>query len=62
MNEKIFFDVCRLLPPANEVWGKVIFSETCVSHSVNGGGSLQGDRLQSEKRPLRILLECFLVF
>ena len=25
------------LPPANEVWGKVIFSEVCVSHSVHGG-------------------------
>ena len=26
------------LPPANEVWGKVIFSETCVKNSVDGGG------------------------
>ena len=25
------------LPPANEVWGKVIFSETCVKNSVHGG-------------------------
>ena len=24
-----------LLPPANEVWGKVMFSEACVSHSVH---------------------------
>ena len=27
-----------LLPPANEVWGKVIFSEACVKNSVHGGG------------------------
>ena len=26
-----------LLPPANEVWGKVIFSEACVKKSVHGG-------------------------
>ena len=26
-----------LLPPANEVWGKVIFSEACVKNSVNRG-------------------------
>ena len=25
------------LPPANEVWGKVIFSHECVSHSVHRG-------------------------
>ena len=25
-----------LLPPANEVWGKVIFSEACVKNSVHG--------------------------
>ena len=24
-------------PPANEVWGKVIFSEACVKNSVHGG-------------------------
>ena len=31
----------ELLPPANEVWGKVIFSQACVSHSVHEGeGSL----------------------
>ena len=28
-----------LLPPANEVWGKVIFSEACVKNSVHGGVS-----------------------
>ena len=28
----------QLLPPANEVWGKVIFSEACVKNSVHGGG------------------------
>ena len=27
-----------LLPPANEVWGKVIFLHLSVSHSVHGGG------------------------
>ena len=30
-----------LLPPANEVWGKVIFSEACVKNSVHGGCLLQ---------------------
>ena len=28
----------NLLPPANEVWGKVIFSVACVKNSVWGGG------------------------
>ena len=28
-------DKITLLPPANEVWGKVIFSQACVSHSVH---------------------------
>ena len=27
----------EFLPPANEVWGKVIFSEACVKNSVHGG-------------------------
>ena len=31
-----------LLPPANEVWGKVIFSEACVKNSVHRGGWLLG--------------------
>ena len=30
--------VCSFLPPANEVWGKVIFSEGCVKNSVCRGG------------------------
>ena len=30
----------NLLPPANQVWDKVIFSQVCVSHSVNGGVSV----------------------
>ena len=36
--------VLLLLPPANEVWGKVIFSEACVKNFVHGGGRawLQG--------------------
>ena len=35
----IVFEVsnAQFLPPANEVWGKVIFPEVCVSHSVYGG-------------------------
>ena len=28
------------LPPANEVWGKVIFSVTCVKNSVERGGGI----------------------
>ena len=28
----------NFLPPANEVWGKVKFSEACVTHSVHKGG------------------------
>ena len=28
------------LPPANEVWGKVIFSEACVKDSVREGGAI----------------------
>ena len=36
--------VCILLkcflPPTNDVWGKVIFSEVCVKNSVHGGGCL----------------------
>ena len=28
----------HFLPPANEVWGKVIFSVACVKNSVHGGG------------------------
>ena len=31
-----------LLPPANEVWGKVIFSVACVKNSVHKGGLLPG--------------------
>ena len=33
----LFLDI-PFLPPANEVWGKVIFSEACVKNSVNAGG------------------------
>ena len=33
-----YFDLTKLLPLANEVWGKVIFSEVCVKNSVHGGG------------------------
>ena len=31
-----------LLPPANEVWGKVIFSEACVKNSVHSGACMAG--------------------
>ena len=31
-----------LLPPANEVWGKVIFSVACVKNSVHRGGGVPG--------------------
>ena len=30
--------LCILLPPANEVWGKVRFSEACVKNSIHGEG------------------------
>ena len=34
---------CRiLLPPANEVWGKLIFSQASVSHSVHSGRGGRG--------------------
>ena len=33
-----YFDNSQFLPPANEVWGKVIFSEACVKNSVHRGG------------------------
>ena len=29
----------QYLPPANEVWDKVIFSEACVKNSVHRGGA-----------------------
>ena len=32
-----FQDTYVLLPPASEVWGKVIFSEACVKNSVHKG-------------------------
>ena len=31
---------CCFLPPANEVWGKVIFSVACVKNSVHRGGGV----------------------
>ena len=38
----VFFHVLwyLLLPPINEVWGKVIFSVACVKNSVHRGGGL----------------------
>ena len=34
-------DKCSLLPPANEVWGKVMFLHLCVILFTWGGGSVQ---------------------
>ena len=34
---KLNFTESRLLPPANKVWGKVMFLHLSVSHSVHGG-------------------------
>ena len=37
----------RFLPPANDVWGKVIFSQVCLIPSVHGGGvCIQGVCIQ----------------
>ena len=33
-----FLSCFPLLPPANEVWGKIIFSEACVKNSVHRRG------------------------
>ena len=30
----------NFLPPTNEVWGKVMFSQVCVKNSVHGGGGV----------------------
>ena len=63
-----------LLPPANEVWGKVIFSEACIKNSVHregcawsGGGAWFRGGVCVETplgrlllRAVRILLECLL--
>ena len=32
--------IMGFLPPANEVWGKVIFSVACVKNSVHSGGGV----------------------
>ena len=57
-----------LLPPANDVWGKVIFSQASVCPQ---GGVWQtpligihppwADTPRNRKRAVRILLECILV-
>ena len=53
----VFFS--QFLPPANEVWGKVIFSEACVKNSVHGGGGVRRIRRDTvNERAIRILLEC----
>ena len=35
--QNVYFTSYLLLPPANEVWGKVIFSEACVKNSLHRG-------------------------
>ena len=54
-----------LLPPANEVWGKVIFLHLSVILFTGGGGVLRGSAWSRPPRLLlravRILLECILV-
>ena len=44
---------CCFLPPANEVWGKVIFSVACVKNSVNMGVCLSArwDTPQNQALP-----------
>ena len=55
------------LPPANEVWGKVMFLLESVILSKGGGAvSVRGvsvwrGKMYGEDRAVRILLECFLV-
>ena len=59
-----------LLPPTNEVWGKVMFY-TCLSFCSQGGGRKgcydatswygQYPHLPVNKRAVLIILECFLV-
>ena len=64
------------LPPANEVWGKVIFSQACVKNSVHRGDAWSrgvpgpgdvclvpggGGGGRLLVRAVRILLECILV-
>ena len=59
--------VC-LLQPANEVWGKVIFSQASVCPQKGDGVSVWEDLCPDrdhppygKERPVRILLECILV-
>ena len=77
MRSKRQLSVANFLPPANEVWGKVIFSQACVKNSVHGGGegvpgpwggvpAPGGCRVETPHRRLllravRILLEYILV-
>ena len=63
------------VPPANEVWGKVIFSQACVKNSAHKGGGVSASgpegicqppppralRDMVNKLVVRILLECILV-
>ena len=56
------------LPPPNEVWGKVIFSQACVKNSVHRaqGGAWSRGGVETPPgwlllRVVRILLECILI-
>ena len=71
---QFLIDCGWLLPPANEVWGKVIFSQACHSFCSRGGGGgrwvciqwgdLHLHRILQDtvnKQAVCILLECILV-
>ena len=51
--------VSQLLPPANKVWGKVMFVHVSVILFTWGRGMITPEL---EKRAVRILPDCFLVF
>ena len=54
VNTSTQFYITPFLPPANEVWGKVIFSEACVKNSVHsGGGGLLPGGAYSGRLPAR---------
>ena len=58
----------EFLPPANEVWGRVMFSQVFVCSRGGGvGGCIQSPWMQTpppelEKQVVHILLKCFLFF
>ena len=40
----VFYGLLQFLPPANDVWGQIIFSQACVIPSVQWGGGGLGSR------------------